>query len=167
MPEAHRSEVVDWYEVLEVSPRATQGVIQAAYRALVRKYHLDFDASAEAAQRSRQLTAAYQVLGDPEGRARYDLERAQAEQVAPSEQPATAAFSPTLRRAHLASPRPRAMPQPTYGGTVVLNGQVIVGLLLVGILAAIMVMLAWAAILDPTSDDTAMYSAPVIEFSAR
>jgi len=74
IPDTRGPEVVDLYELLEVSPRASQVVIQAAYRALVRNYHPDINTSADAAQRIRKLNAAYSVLSDTQARARYDLE---------------------------------------------------------------------------------------------
>jgi hypothetical protein len=64
------------YTLLQVSPSASQVVIQAAYRALVRDWHPDVNATAEAAARIRELNAAYAVLSDPFSRAQYDLERA-------------------------------------------------------------------------------------------
>lgn len=62
----------DHYAVLGVSPTSEDVVIQAAYRALMRRYHPDADPSSEAAQRAQAINAAYAVLGDPEKRARYD-----------------------------------------------------------------------------------------------
>jgi curved DNA-binding protein CbpA len=66
---------VNLYEVLQVSPRAGQEVIQAAYRVLARTYHPDVNAAPDAARQMRQLNAAYGVLSDPERRARYDMLR--------------------------------------------------------------------------------------------
>ena len=47
-------------------------MIRAAYRALMRRYHLDTDRSAEATERARVINAAYAVLSDPDQRRRYD-----------------------------------------------------------------------------------------------
>src|SRR3954447_26120785 len=66
---------INLYEVLQVSPRAGQEVIQAAYRALARTCHPDVNAAPDAARQMRQLNAAYGVLSDPERRARYDAMR--------------------------------------------------------------------------------------------
>ncbi len=66
---------INLYEVLQVSPKAGQEVIQAAYRALARAYHPDVNPSPDAARQMRQLNAAYGVLSDPERRARYDAMR--------------------------------------------------------------------------------------------
>jgi len=62
----------DYYAVLGVSPTSEHVVIQAAYRALMRRYHPDADPSVEAAERAQAVNAAYAVLGDPDKRARYD-----------------------------------------------------------------------------------------------
>src|SRR5579872_1285070 len=78
MAEARRRELVDLYELLEVSPHASPDVVQAAYRALVRISHPDRNATLEAERRIRQLNAAYHILSDPERRASYDLECARA-----------------------------------------------------------------------------------------
>ena len=72
--EPRRRDSVDWYEVLEVSPRASQVVIHAAYRALARESHPDRNPTPEALQRIQQVNAAFWVLGNQENRARYDLQ---------------------------------------------------------------------------------------------
>ena len=61
------------YDVLQVSPSASQEVIHAAYRALARAYHPDVNPTPEAAQRMLKLNAAHDSLGDTDRRARYDL----------------------------------------------------------------------------------------------
>lgn len=64
---------VTWYEVLEVSPRAGEVVIQAAYRALARSSHPDLNRHRSAAERMRELNRARDVLMDPRKRSMYDL----------------------------------------------------------------------------------------------
>ena len=60
------------YEVLQVSPRATHAVINAAYRALARSCHPDVNHSTDAAHLMRQINAAHAVLMNPQRRAAYD-----------------------------------------------------------------------------------------------
>ena len=62
----------DYYSILGVTPASEEVVIRAAYRALMRRYHPDADASAEAAERAREINEAYSVLSDPGKRARYE-----------------------------------------------------------------------------------------------
>ena len=73
----------DFYEVLQVNPRAEVEVIRAAYRALARKYHPDHGGDA---RRMVALNDAWDVLGDSARRAAYDASRIEA-----SSQPTPAA----------------------------------------------------------------------------
>lgn len=64
----------DYYSILGVSRNADQEEIKKAYRRLARKYHPDVnrgDSRAEA--RFKEITEAYEVLGNPEKRRAYDL----------------------------------------------------------------------------------------------
>jgi hypothetical protein len=63
--------VTNYYEVLEVSPRARQSVIEKAYRALMREDHPDRGGDARKAQ---LINEAYEVLRDPADRKKYDEE---------------------------------------------------------------------------------------------
>jgi hypothetical protein len=69
---------IGYYDVLEVSPRATREVIQAAYRTLARASHPDLNPGADAAERMLELNRAYEVLSDPAQRAKYDIQCARA-----------------------------------------------------------------------------------------
>lgn len=61
------------YDTLEVSPRASALVIQAAYRALAQRHHPDRHACAAPDDgRFKHISAAYTVLRDPALRANYD-----------------------------------------------------------------------------------------------
>ena len=62
----------DYYEVLQVHPRAEPEVIRAAHRILARKYHPDHGGDA---RRMMVLNDAWDVLGDPVRRAAYDASR--------------------------------------------------------------------------------------------
>ncbi|MGQ9475900.1 MAG: molecular chaperone DnaJ [Actinomycetota bacterium] len=64
----------DYYAVLGVSRHADQEEIKKAYRRLARRYHPDVNrGDSEAAERFKEINEAYEVLGDPEKRRRYDL----------------------------------------------------------------------------------------------
>lgn len=61
------------YEALEVSPRATAVVIQAAYRCLAQRHHPDRqDAANQTDSKFKQISAAFTVLRDPSQREAYD-----------------------------------------------------------------------------------------------
>jgi hypothetical protein len=67
--------VDDAYRVLQVDPSAEPEVIEAAYKRLARKYHPDLNADPRAAERMKELSAAYDVLRDRDRRAEYDRRR--------------------------------------------------------------------------------------------
>jgi curved DNA-binding protein CbpA len=64
------------YEILGVSPNASSEEIHRAYRRLARRYHPDVNAGTDARAHFDELSGAYEVLHDPERRARYDRSRA-------------------------------------------------------------------------------------------
>ena len=62
----------DYYKVLGVDKKASQEDIKKAYRKLARKYHPDTNKEAGAEERFKQISEAYDTLGDPEKRKKYD-----------------------------------------------------------------------------------------------
>ncbi|HTZ08325.1 MAG TPA: molecular chaperone DnaJ [Acidimicrobiales bacterium] len=63
----------DYYALLGVSPQAGEDEIKRAYRRMARELHPDSTGGdAEAEARFKEVTRAYEVLRDPERRARYD-----------------------------------------------------------------------------------------------
>jgi molecular chaperone DnaJ len=62
----------DYYETLGVSRDADKEEIKQAYRRLARKYHPDVNKESGAEERFKEINRAYEVLSEPEVRARYD-----------------------------------------------------------------------------------------------
>lgn len=63
----------DYYEILGVGRTAGEAEIRNAYRKLAKRYHPDRNPNdADAAVKFREAAEAYEVLRDPEKRARYD-----------------------------------------------------------------------------------------------
>jgi hypothetical protein len=172
--EARRHQSTDLYELLEVSPRASQEVIQAAYRALARNSHPDVSAGAgqtlgaKSDQRMRQLNAAYAVLGHAERRARYDFECALArrnQRAGRSEVRAVRPIAPEPRRVHVLPVAERARRVDQH--FPMLDGGAILVLMAVVSLTALLLVLVWAS-LDPAVDDNpTMYSRPLVELAGR
>lgn len=62
----------DFYQILGVPRDADQDEIQRAYRRLARTYHPDVNSDPAAEDRFKEVSAAYDVLSDPQARRRYD-----------------------------------------------------------------------------------------------
>jgi DnaJ-domain-containing protein 1 len=143
--EPRRHERVDLYELLEISPRASLDVIQAAYRVLVRTYHPDLNATAEAASRIRQLNAAYEVLSHPPDRARYDLEVLRARRservVDPDHSGSGVRARPPGRSRGLPTRTLGAKQRPADVRVNLVNGPALVALLVVASVAVILLVL--------------------------
>jgi formylglycine-generating enzyme len=75
----------DFYQILQVAPEADPEVIQAAYRALVKRFHPDTGGAQASNEKMKELNEAYAVLSNAVLRQDYDEQRRQrvAQQVTP------------------------------------------------------------------------------------
>ncbi len=72
IPHNQRYMARDYYEILGVSRDADKEEVKRAYRRLARKYHPDVNKEEGAEERFKEINRAYEVLSEPEMRARYD-----------------------------------------------------------------------------------------------
>lgn len=64
---------MNYYEILEITPEASQEVVKAAYRALVKKLHPDnMDGKQDECRTIEDVNMAYEVLSDSDRRKKYD-----------------------------------------------------------------------------------------------
>ncbi|MDE0151797.1 MAG: DnaJ domain-containing protein [Bdellovibrionales bacterium] len=65
----------DYYRILNVSPASTKQAIRKSYRKLAGQFHPDKNQSAEAEEKFKQISEAYNVLSNEERRKEYDQSR--------------------------------------------------------------------------------------------
>ncbi len=73
----------NYYEILEVSPRASKEIIDKAYKTLAKKYHPDANSVEKkqwAEEKFKKINEAYEILSDEEKREEYDRELKKQEQ---------------------------------------------------------------------------------------
>ena len=70
------SDFINHYETLEVSTSASFETVERVFRYLAQRYHPDSTEHGDI-QKFAQIAEAYEVLGDPEKRAKFDIELAQ------------------------------------------------------------------------------------------
>lgn len=61
-----------YYQILEVAPGASHEEIHRSYRRLAKRWHPDVNHAPEARERFVQIQRAWETLGDPQQRERYD-----------------------------------------------------------------------------------------------
>lgn len=112
--------MTDHYATLGIRRDAEFTVIEGAHRALIKRYHPDKNlGDATAAERAKAVNAAFDVLKDPDTRARYDRElppeRADHASSTTPPPPPPRQSPPPPPRSRPASPQP-IRPQPAAGG---------------------------------------------------
>jgi curved DNA-binding protein len=65
---------IDFYEFLQISPKAEFPTIQRIYRFMAGRFHTDNPSTGDA-EKFMRLKQAYEVLSDPDKRAEYDAKR--------------------------------------------------------------------------------------------
>ncbi|MEB3291186.1 MAG: DnaJ domain-containing protein [Leptolyngbya sp.] len=122
------------YQILEVHETATQGEIKRAYRRLAKQFHPDSQTELASHDHIARINNAYEVIGDPARRVRYDQERrgvlgANREEVAQQRTQRTADMQAAYRRHRQASQSSEAQEDAwlklVYGPVDRLTGKII------------------------------------------
>ena len=92
------TEELCFYKTLGVGENADKKTIKSAYLALSLKYHPDVSNKANAEDEFKKISVAYDTLGNPSKRARYDMERVHSEYNVSSFYEATYAPAPQPTR---------------------------------------------------------------------
>lgn len=70
---------MDYYKILNIPHQADESQIKQAYRKLAKRYHPDLNPdNPEAEARFKDIVEAYETLGDPAKRRKYDANMIQA-----------------------------------------------------------------------------------------
>lgn len=68
----------NYYEILEINEKASQEIVEKAYKVLVKKYHPDLqtdpDKKHECEIKIKEINEAYEILSNNDSRAQYDEE---------------------------------------------------------------------------------------------
>ncbi|MBF0133458.1 MAG: J domain-containing protein [Magnetococcales bacterium] len=67
------SQFKDYYKVLGVAPTADQGEIKKTFRKLARQFHPDINKEPGSEARFKDISSAYDILGDESKRQEYDI----------------------------------------------------------------------------------------------
>ncbi|HRZ43191.1 MAG TPA: DnaJ domain-containing protein [Bacteroidales bacterium] len=98
-----------YYQVLEIGQDASADEVRHAYRRLAKQYHPDVNREPGAAAKFIQIQQAYEVLSDPQRRARYDYHALRYTHKSNNPAPQTTYAQPGNRRSY---------PYTGYGGRV-------------------------------------------------
>lgn len=123
-----------YYAILGVPRSADQAAIRAAYRRQMALYHPDkvaalgIELQKVAGERTKEINAAYDVLGDPVSRAAYDHQDQVSEpdfQRTPSPPPSSPQPRPEASRSPPPPPAPRKKMGPIMNGIQIFGGGVL------------------------------------------
>ena len=72
--DSNSEKFANYYELLGIDPNAGSEEVRQAYLEKIKKWHPDINPErvAEAEEMTKVLNQAYQILGDPDGRKKYD-----------------------------------------------------------------------------------------------